>query len=114
MNAATEPLGQFVRKWTPAARSMTKTYTTLRDKYLNDNYNKHIDCIKEEIENQKFGLVFNESPDIMGRKTVKTLIAICDNKSKPKSILLIDCSFVKSCDHNTHKHYFAKFRQRLN
>ncbi len=48
---------------------MIKTYTILRDEYLNDNYNEHIDCIKKKILNQKFSLVFDESPHIMGRKT---------------------------------------------
>ncbi len=101
LSAATGPLGQCFRKWTPAARNMIKTKTNLRDKYMHENYVKHIDCIKEKINNQMFSLVFDESPDIMGRKTVNTLIAFYDRKSKTKSILLIDCSFLKSCDHNS-------------
>jgi len=71
------PLGQFARKWIPAARNMSTNSGHLRNKYLTDNFERHTDCIKHKIK--KISLVFDESPDIIGRKTVNSLCSFCDD-----------------------------------
>ncbi len=80
---------------------MTKSNTNLRNKYLNENYGRNIKFIKDKVYNKKISLVFDESPDIIGRKTVNTLCGFYDNALNKKNILLIDCSIVKTCDHNS-------------
>ncbi len=73
---ADEPLGKFARKWIPAARNMSTNSGHLRNKYLTENFERHTDCIKHKIKNQKISLVFDESPDIIGRKIVNTLLIL--------------------------------------
>ncbi len=67
--AASGPLGQFVRKWTPAARSMTTSESNIRAKYAEENYERHIASIKIKLETVKINLVFDESPDIIGKNS---------------------------------------------
>jgi hypothetical protein len=101
LQSADGPLGQFARKWIPVARNMSTNSGHLRNKYLTENFERHTDCIKHKIKNQKISLVFNESLDISGRKTVNTLCSFYDENIKTKSILLIDCSVLKIFDHNS-------------
>jgi hypothetical protein len=84
-------LGQVFKKWVPAARTMPDQ-RNLRTNYLPNLFNNHINFIKNIVSERKISLIIDESPDIIGRKTVNTLISFYNGLKKEKMVLLIDCT----------------------
>ena len=60
--------------------------------YLPKLFNYHLNYIKNIVSRRKISLIINESPDILGRKTVNTLISFYNERKKEKTVLLIDCA----------------------
>jgi hypothetical protein len=89
-------LGKFGRKWVPSMRNLPQ-HKQLSAKYLDDIYHLHTDLIKSKLKSTKISLIVDESPDLLGRKAVNTLVSFIDPSSKEKSVLLIDTSIVKRC-----------------
>ena len=48
--------------------------------------------IKNIVSRRKISLIIDESPDILGRKTVNTLISFYNERKKEKTVLLINKS----------------------
>jgi hypothetical protein len=73
INKANGALGQVFKKWIPATRTMLDQ-RNLRANYLPNLFNSHINFIKNIVSERKISVIIEESPDIIGRKTVYTLI----------------------------------------
>jgi hypothetical protein len=94
-------VGKFVRKWVFAMRGMPSNGQHLADKYLVEVFNKHINFIKDTIKDEKITIIIDESPDIMGRKTVNALFSFFNAQKREKNIYLVDVSFIKICNTDT-------------
>ena len=95
-------LGLFVKKYCPALRSMP-TYRQLSNKHLKEIYHDHMMYLKSLIVNKKVCVIIDESPDVLGRPAVNTLVSFCDNsKSEAKKVvLLVDTCLLKACNSTT-------------
>ncbi len=91
LNKSSGPLGNLFRKWVPSARTMPSNFILRRD-YLPKVFKCQQNYIREMINDRKISIVIDESPDIIGRKTVNTLITFFDEKTKSKKVTLIDCT----------------------
>ncbi len=80
----------------------------LRDQYLDRVFETHLNYIKSNIEDQKISLIVDESPDLLDRKTVNTLISFFNKKENAKKVLLVDVSFLKSVNYITIKNNILK------
>jgi hypothetical protein len=95
LNKADDPLGQLFKKLVPAARTMPNK-KNFREKYLQKLFDSHLSYVKNIISDRKISLIMNESPDIIGRKTVNTLISFNYALKNKKCVLLTDCSATES------------------
>jgi hypothetical protein len=76
-------MGSFIRKWIPASNSMPNA-NELRSSYLKKVFDSHFEAIKRKISGQKFSVIIDESHDLLGRKTVNTLISFYDTETHSK------------------------------
>jgi hypothetical protein len=92
-------VGKFVRRWVFAIRGMPSNGQHLADKYLVEVFNKLMNFIKDTIKDEKITIIIDESPDIMGRKTVNTYFSFFNaqerERERERNIYLVDVSFVK-------------------
>ena len=86
-------LGQFVKKYCPALRSMPG-HIQLSSKYLVKVYQEHMSFVKSLIEDKKFSFIIDESPDVLGRPAVNTLISFYDDSRGKKG-------------HMSHRHLYC-------
>ena len=78
-------LGQFVKKYCPALRSMPG-HVQLSNKYLLEVYKEHMSFLKSLIADKKFCFIIDESPDVLGRPAVNTLISFYDDSAGKKAV----------------------------
>ena len=58
-------------------------------------------CIKEKISGKKICLIVDESPDVLGRPAVNSIIAFYDDDLMEKAVLLADTCILKACNSTT-------------
>ena len=105
-------LGLYLRKYCPALRSMPKSQQ-VANKYLVDVYNEHMSTIKSKIVGKKICFIIDESPDILGRPAVNTLIAFYDDDRFAKTVLLVDTCILKACNSTTLAFVLARVLDEL-
>lgn len=93
-------LGQFVKKYCPALRSMPG-HVQLSNKYLVEVYKEHMSFLKSLIADKKFCFIIDESPDVLGRPAVNTLISFYDDSAGNKAVCLVDTCLVKASNSTT-------------
>lgn len=93
-------LGQFMKKYCPALRTMPG-YVQLSNKYLVDVYQDHMSFVKSLITGKKFCFIIDESPDVLGRPAVNTLISFFNDSSGKKTVFLVDTCLVKASNSTT-------------
>ena len=76
-------------------------YQQLSNKYLKEVYDDHMTHLKELIIDQKICLIIDESPDVLGRPAVNTLISFYDKASRAKAVRLVETCLVKACNSAT-------------
>jgi hypothetical protein len=81
-------LGKLMKKYVPSAKSLPQAHQ-IRDKYLPEVYDSHINAIKSKIGNKKLSLIIDESPDMKGRPVLNILISFFDSEINYKRVLLI-------------------------
>ena len=77
-------LGKVFKKWIPAARTMPDKIN-LRMNYLPKLFNNHLNYIRNIVSRRKISLIIDESLDILGRKTVNTLIIFYNERKNEKN-----------------------------
>ena len=100
LNKADGYMGKLFRKYCPAARTMPGSRQLSR-KYLPEIYEQHISSVKEKIARRRISVILDESPDVIGRPAINTLISFYNSLSNRKTVLLVDTSIVKSCNSTT-------------
>ena len=100
LNKADGYLGKLFRKYCPAGRTMPGSRQLSR-KHLPEVYHQHMAIIKEKTAAVKVNIILDESPDVVGRSAINTLISFYDCTTNQKLVLLIDTSIVKSCNSTT-------------
>jgi hypothetical protein len=88
-------LGKLIKKYVPSAKSLP-TANSLREKFLFEVFDSHVNKIKNKIQNQKISLIIDESPDFMGRPALNVLTSFFDFEKKEKKILLLKTAILKN------------------
>ena len=90
-------LGKPFRKYSPPARTMPHSHQ-LASKYLPEVYQQHKEVIKFRLQDQKICVIADESPDVMGRPAVNTLLSYYLVEKNEKAVTLVDTSILRSCN----------------
>lgn len=65
----------------------------LSNKYV---YDEHMSCIKKKIMDKTICFIMDESPDVLGRPAINTLIAFYDDDEFAKAVPLVDTCILKA------------------
>jgi hypothetical protein len=59
----------------------------LREKFLFEVFDSHVNKIKNKIQNQKISLIIDESPDFMRRPALNVLTSFFDFEKKENFVI---------------------------
>jgi hypothetical protein len=91
------PIADLVKRFCPAARTMPGV-DALAGPYLERVYSLHAEQIKTKIRDQPVTIIVDESPELMGRPCVNTLLSFYDVEKRDKVTLMVNCSFLTVCN----------------
>ncbi|KAG0415129.1 hypothetical protein HPB47_007701 [Ixodes persulcatus] len=100
MNQANGPLGEFVRKYCKAAKTMP-TGHRLRLKYLKETFDKVMLKICDDMRAVKVSAIVDEFSDITGVPTINTLLCYYSQKTMKKQVVLVDVDRVNASNSYT-------------